>query len=74
MHYEGMMYGVVEQDDYGNYVYHYYGVGKYGIDATFYTTPVLSKAKDKAEQLTKLNGREHKIVSRQVTPWVFVEV
>ena len=72
--YVGMMYGVVEMNDNGNWTYHYTDVGRYGITQAFYTTPSLEKAKKFAAELTELNGKEHKIVSRQVTPWVFMEV
>lgn len=71
--YDGMMYGVVELED-GVWKYHYAEVGRYGITQAFYTTPSLESAKRFADKLTELNGRVHKIVSRQVTPWVFVEV
>jgi len=71
-----MMYGVVEKDQYGNWKYKYEGIDVriHHIDCTFYTTPSLEKAKEKADKLTEMNGREHAIVARQVNPWVFVEV
>ena len=72
--YSGMMYGVVERNDNGNWEFHYTDVVRHGIAQTFYTTPSLEKAEKFADRLTELNGKEHKIVSRQVTPWVFMEV
>lgn len=74
MGYDGMMYGVVEKNDNGNWEFHYTDVGRHGITQAFFTTPSMEKAKSFADKLTELNGREHRIVCRQVTPWVFTEV